>query len=81
MTTKKEISKGKQLKGVVVSNKMDKTIVVSVSRYVKHPKYGKFMKHNKRFKAHVEGVKPEVGATVTIEETRPISRDKHFKLI
>ncbi|OGZ04034.1 MAG: 30S ribosomal protein S17 [Candidatus Lloydbacteria bacterium RIFCSPHIGHO2_01_FULL_41_20] len=81
MATKKEISHGKQFKGVVVSNKMDKTIVVSVSRFVKHPKYGKYIKHDKRFKAHVEGVKPEVGTTVTIEETRPISRDKHFRLV
>ncbi|MEK7582141.1 MAG: 30S ribosomal protein S17 [Patescibacteria group bacterium] len=81
MANKKENSHRKQFKGVVVSNKMDKTIVVSVSRYVKNKKYGKYMEHNKRFKAHVKGVKPEVGSTVTIEETRPISRDKHFKLV
>ncbi|MEK7558600.1 MAG: 30S ribosomal protein S17 [Patescibacteria group bacterium] len=81
MPTKKENSHGKQFKGVVVSNKMDKTIVVSVSRYVKHKKYGKYMEHSKCFKAHVEGTKPEVGVMVTIEETRPISRDKHFRLI
>lgn len=71
----------KQFKGKVVSDKMDKTVVVLVSRFVKHPKYGKYVKIDKRFKAHVDGVKPVIGATVTIEETRPISKDKHFRLI
>lgn len=69
------------MKGKVVSDKMEKTVVVSVSRFVKHWKYGKFMKIDKRYKAHVEGVKPALGTEVTIEETRPISRDKRFKVV
>ena len=71
----------KQFKGIVVSDKMAKTLVVLVSRYVKHPKYGKYMKIDKRFKAHVEGTKPALGSRVTIEETRPISKDKHFRVV
>ncbi len=71
----------KRFKGIVVSDKMEKTVVVLVSRYVKHPKYGKYMKIDKRFKAHVEGAKPALGASVVIEETRPISRDKRFRVI
>ena len=81
MSTKEKISHKKQFKGVVVSDKMEKTVIVRVSRYVKHPKYGKFIESHKRYKAHVEGEKPAVGSTVTIEETRPISRDKRFKVI
>ena len=69
------------MKGVVVSDKMDKTVVVSVTRFVKHPKYQKFQKISKRFKAHDENNVKKVGDTVTIEETRPISKDKHFKVI
>ncbi|MFZ2205600.1 MAG: 30S ribosomal protein S17 [Minisyncoccia bacterium] len=80
---KKEIieSKGNILKGVVVSDKMDKTVVVSVSRFVKHPKYGKFLKVSKKFKAHDEENKYKVGDNVEIQETRPISKDKNFKVI
>ena len=72
--------KGTILKGVVVSDKMDKTIVVNVSRFVKHPLYGKFYKINKKYKAHDETNKYKVGDTVEIEETRPISKDKRFKV-
>ena len=71
----------KKLKGVVVSDKMDKTIVVSVSRYVKHPKYKKYLKISKKFKAHDPENKYKVGERVTIEETRPISKDKHFRVV
>lgn len=80
---KKEITelKGNILKGVVVSDKMDKTVVVSVSRFVKHPKYGKFLKVSKKFKAHDEENKYKVGDNVEIQETRPISKDKNFKVI
>ena len=79
---KKEIiEKGKILKGVVVSDKMDKTVVVSVSRFVKHPKYGKFYQINKKYKAHDEANKFHVGDKVEIMETRPISKDKRFKVI
>jgi len=75
------ISDGKILTGVVVSNKMDKTVVVSVSRYVKIPKYNKYVSRDKRFKAHDPENKCQVGDRVKIRETRPISKDKHFEVI
>jgi small subunit ribosomal protein S17 len=80
---KKEIveNKGKTLNGVVVSDKMDKTIVVSVSRFVKHPKYGKFYNVSKKYKAHDEENKYKIGDKVEIVETRPISKDKKFKVV
>lgn len=74
----KEQNKGTILKGTVVSDKMDKTVVVSVSRFIKHPKYGKFYKVNKKYKAHDPENKHKVGDTVEIVETRPISKDKKF---
>ncbi len=74
-------NKGRILKGVVVSDKMDKTVVVAVSRFIKHPLYGKFYKASKRYKAHDEDNKYKVGDKVEIVETKPISRDKHFKVI
>ena len=80
MKTTTEKSK-KTLKGIVVSDKMDKTVVVSVSRFVKHQKYQKYQKINKKYKAHDEKNEKKIGDTVTIEETRPISKDKHFKVI
>ena len=73
--------KGKTLKGVVVSDKMDKTVVVSVSRFVKHPLYGKFYKVSKKYKAHDEGNVYKTGDKVEIVETRPISKDKRFKVV
>ena len=76
-----EESKGKTLKGVVVSDKMDKTIVVSVSRFVKHPLYGKFYKVSKKYKAHDEENKFKIGDKVEIIETKPISKDKKFKVV
>jgi small subunit ribosomal protein S17 len=72
---------GTILSGVVVSDKMDKTIVVSVSRFVKHPKYGKFYKINKKYKAHDAENKYKIGDKVEIMETRPISKDKKFKVV
>ena len=81
--TKKEIEekKGNTLKGVVISDKMDKTVVVSVSRFVKHPKYGKFYNVSKKYKAHDEENKYKTGDKVEIIETRPISKDKRFKIV
>ena len=67
--------------GVVVSDKMDKTVVVSVSRFVKHPLYGKFYKVSKKYKAHDENNVCKVGDKVEIVETRPISKDKKFKVV
>jgi len=80
---KKEIEqkKGNTLNGIVVSDKMDKTVVVSVSRFVKHPKYGKFYNISKKYKAHDEDNKFKVGDKVEIVETRPISKDKRFKVV
>lgn len=78
----KEIKKekGVVLRGVVVSDKMDKTVVVSVSRFVKHPKYGKYYNISKKYKAHDEKNKFKVGDKVEIIEVKPISKDKHFKV-
>lgn len=72
---------GQTLKGVVVSDKMDKTVVVLVERYVKHPKYGKFQTLKKRYKAHDEGNVYKEGDTVMISETRPLSRDKTYEVV
>lgn len=77
----KKQTQSKVLRGVVVSDKMQKTIVVEVNRFVKHPKYGKFMKQSKKYKAHDEENTFKVGDKVTIQETRPISKDKTFKVV
>ncbi|MEK7106156.1 MAG: 30S ribosomal protein S17 [Patescibacteria group bacterium] len=69
------------LKGVVVSDKMDKTVVVSVSRFIKHPMYGKFYKVSKKYKAHDEENKSKTGDTVEMVEVRPMSKDKRFKVV
>lgn len=71
----------KKISGIVVSNKMKDTIVVSVNRFVKHPKYQKFMKITKKVKVHDFGNSAQIGDKVFIEETRPISKEKHFKLV
>lgn len=73
--------KKKTLKGIVVGDKMDKTVVVSVTRFVEHAKYGKRVKISKKYKAHDEGNTKKIGDSVEIEETRPMSKDKHFKVI
>ena len=70
-----------QLSGTVASDKMKDTIVVTVERYVKHPKYHKFMKKTLRLKAHDAGNTKKIGDKVTIESCRPISRHKAFKVI
>ncbi len=69
------------LKGQVVSTKMKNTVVVLVNRYVKHPKYKKYMKIGKRIKAHDEGNVTVLGDMVFIEECRPISKDKRFRVV
>lgn len=79
--TEKKITSPKKLDGVVVSDKMDKTVVVNVIRYVSHKKYGKFYKIDKRYKAHDENNEYKVDDKVTIEETKPISKDKNFIVI
>jgi len=67
--------------GVVSSNKMDKSIVVVVERKVKHPKYGKFVKQSKKFYAHDEKNDCQIGDTVKIMETRPLSKQKCWRLV
>lgn len=67
--------------GSVVSDKMDKTIVVAVVRKVKHPLYKKFVKTTKKFKAHDENNECNIGDYVEIVETRPISKDKCWRLV
>ena len=67
--------------GVVVSDKMDKTIVVEIRTRVKHPLYGKIMNRTKRFKAHDENNECGIGDTVRIMETRPLSKDKRWRLV
>ncbi|MCR4811134.1 MAG: 30S ribosomal protein S17 [Bacteroidales bacterium] len=67
--------------GVVVSNKMDKSIVILVERKVKHPKYGKFVKKSTRFMAHDEKNECNIGDTVRIMETRPLSKNKCWRLV
>lgn len=78
---KKNGGKAKTLQGVVVSDKMDKTVVVSVARFVKHPFYGKFYKVNKKYKAHDENNQYKTGDTVEIISIRPLSKDKKFKVV
>jgi small subunit ribosomal protein S17 len=70
-----------QLSGVVASAKMKDTIVVTIERYVKHPKYHKFMKKTIRIKAHDAGNTKKEGDKVTIESCRPISKQKSFRVI
>ena len=70
-----------QLKGVVVSDKMQKTVVVLVNRFIKAPKYGKYVQKSKRYKAHDETNIYKTGDKVVIEETNPISKDKTFKVV
>jgi small subunit ribosomal protein S17 len=66
---------------VVVSDKMDKTIVVEVQQLVRHPLYGKIMRRNARFKAHDENNECGIGDTVEIMECRPLSREKRWRLV
>ncbi|MFH1402421.1 MAG: 30S ribosomal protein S17 [Patescibacteria group bacterium] len=68
------------IKGVVVSNKMDKTLVVLTKRFVKHPKYGKYRSIAKKYKVHYDDGKYEIGDTVEIIECNPISKEKRFRV-
>ena len=79
--TTKETLKRQTFTGVVVSNKMKDTVVVSISRYVKHAKYGKFMTSRTKLMAQDSGNTKKIGDTVTIEACRPLSKNKAFKVI
>ena len=78
-----QISRGyrKTRIGEVVSDKMDKTIVVAIKTKVRHPLYGKMVKRTRKFKAHDENNECGIGDTVKIMETRPLSKDKRWRLV
>jgi small subunit ribosomal protein S17 len=76
-----ERSARKERVGKVVSNKMDKTIVVAVESFVKHPLYGRRVRSTKKFKAHDEENVCHIGDKVSIMETRPVSKDKRWRLV
>ncbi|MDT3699503.1 MAG: 30S ribosomal protein S17 [Thermincola sp.] len=67
--------------GKVVSDKMDKTVVVAIERLVRHPLYGKIIKKTKQFKAHDEQNQCRVGDKVRVMETRPLSKDKRWRVV
>ena len=71
----------KQRQGVVTSDKMDKTIVVSAKFKEKHPRYGKFVQKTKKYHAHDEKNDAHIGDTVLIMETRPLSKTKRWRLV
>ena len=74
-------NKRRVLRGKVVSDKMDKTIVVEISTKKSHPLYGKRVNFSRKFKAHDELNEAKIGDIVEIIETRPLSKDKHFRLV
>ncbi len=75
------VKKGKVFTGKVVSDKMKDTVVVEIQNYTRHPKYEKYIKSRKRYKAHDAGNTKKIGETVSIRECRPISKDKRFTII
>ena len=72
---------GKVLKGVVTSTKMKDTVVISIDSFKKHPKYGKYIKKQNKIMAHDEGNTCKEGEIIEIIETRPISKNKRFKVL
>lgn len=75
------MGKRKGFTGTVVSDRMQKTIIVRITHMSKHPKYGRIVKSYNKFKVHDEKNTAKIGDTVRIEETRPLSKDKRFRLI
>lgn len=71
----------RKLKGTIVSNKMQKTVVVRVDRLKKHPKYLKYYRVSRKFKAHDKKNEYQAGDVVIIEETRPLSKDKRWRVV
>lgn len=71
----------KRFTGVVVSDKMQKTVIVKIERLVKHPKYKKYIRKYTKLACHNEGDKAKLGDKVLIEETRPLSKTKHFRVV
>ena len=76
-----ETNNGRVLRGKVVGSKMQDTITVAVERYVKHPKYKKFLRRTKKFLVHDAGNTAKVGETVEIKEVRPMTKRKRFALV
>lgn len=76
-----ERNRRKVLRGTVVSNKMDKTIVVAINTTKSHPLYGRHVKYTTKVKAHDANNEANIGDVVEIMETRPLSKDKHFRLV
>jgi small subunit ribosomal protein S17 len=74
------MGKRKEFVGTVISDKMQKTVIVRIVRLSKHQKYGKIMKKTSKYKAHDEKGTAKIGDIVRIEETRPISKDKQFRV-
>jgi small subunit ribosomal protein S17 len=74
-------TKRKEFKGVVVSDKMKESAVVAVSRYVKHPKYKKYLKKTSRFTVHNAANRAKEGDKVIIRSCRPLSKTKHFEIV
>lgn len=81
ITRKAAVQAGKILEGTVVKAAMKDTATVSVYTYVKHPKYKKYLRHSKKFLVHDPGNTVAVGDKVSIRETRPISKRKHFIIV
>jgi len=76
-----KMAKRKEFVGVVISDKMHKTVIVKIMRLRKHPKYGKVVKRYNKFKAHNEKDEAKLGDIVQIAETRPLSKDKRFRVV
>lgn len=81
MTETQEKTTGRTVVGKVVSNKMEKTIVVSIERKVKHPLYGKYLKRESRMYAHDNNNTCKIGDVVLIRSCRPLSKTKHWELV
>jgi small subunit ribosomal protein S17 len=81
VTETTERGKRKVMTGRVVSDKMEKTIVVSIERLVKHETYGKYVRRRNKFKVHDEKNEAKVGDIVRFMETRPVSKDKRWRLL
>jgi small subunit ribosomal protein S17 len=81
MSTQEKTNQGRTLRGTVVASKMQDTITVAVERYVKHPKYKKYLRRTKKFLVHDAGNTAKVGDKVEIKEIRPMSKRKRFALV
>lgn len=79
--TTQKTTNGRVFRGTVVSAKMKDTVAVAVTRYVKHPKYKKYQTRTKKYLAHDAGNTQKEGDAVTIRETRPLSKNKHFEVV